>query len=74
MKLTSFTLATALAGLFSTIDGRFMSSMYKSLSQTEDQRVRNIKSKIKTEGKLDPKEYWYEATIDHFTNHGAGSD
>ena len=74
MKLTSFTLATALAGLFSTIDGRFMSSMYKSMSQTEDQRVRNIKSKIKTEGKLDPKEYWYEATIDHFTNHGAGSD
>lgn len=22
---------------------------------------------------MDPKEYWYDATIDHFTNHGAGS-
>ena len=74
MKLASFTLATALAGLFATVEGRHMSSMYKSISQTEEQRLRNIKSEIKTEGTLDPKEFWYEARIDHFTNHGDGSE
>lgn len=48
--------------------------MYKSVSQTDEQRIRNIKSKIRTEGNLDPKEFYYEATIDHFDNHGAGSE
>lgn len=36
--------------------------------------MRNIKAKIATEGKLNPQEYYYDATIDHFTNHGAGSE
>ena len=74
MKLATFTLAAALAGLFAGAESRHMRSMYKSMSQTEDQRVRNIKSSIKTEGTLDPKEYYYEARIDHFTNHGDDSE
>ena len=47
-----------------------MGNMYKSVTQTEDDRVRNIKAKIATEGKLNPQEFYYDATIDHFTNHG----
>jgi len=50
-----------------------MGSQYKSISQTTDQRIRNIKSKIATESNLSPQELYYDATIDHFTNHGAGS-
>jgi len=51
-----------------------MGLMHKSVSTTTDQKVRNIKADIKTKGDLNPQEYYYDATIDHFTNHGAGSE
>lgn len=63
----------ALSGFLATVQGR-MGTMYKSVTQTEEQRVRNIKASIKTEGTLDPQEYYFDAVIDHFDNHGAGSE
>lgn len=66
------TLSFAVAALFAMAEAR-MGSQYKSISQTTDQRIRNIKSKIATESNLSPQELYYDATIDHFTNHGAGS-
>lgn len=66
-----FVLATALACIFAVDAKRFGNP--RSITQTEEQRVRNIKAKIATESDLDPQEYFYDATIDHFTNHGAGS-
>jgi len=65
-------LSFAVAALFAMAEAR-MGSQYKSISQTTDQRIRNIKSKIATESNLSPQELYYDATIDHFTNHGAGS-
>ena len=68
----SFVLAAALAGIFAgTAEARLGNP--RSVSQTEQQRVRNIKATLATEGKLKPQEKYYSATIDHFTNHGAGS-
>lgn len=65
----------ALAGMFVSVEARHrMGSMYKSISQTDDERIRNIKAKIKTESDLDPQEYYYDAHIDHFDNHGADSE
>ena len=48
-------------------------SAYKSVSQTESQRVKKIKAKIQNEAKLNPQEYYHDSLVDHFTNHGAGS-
>ena len=45
----------------------------KGITRTEQQRVREIKARLAFEGDLSPVEKWYDATIDHFTNHGAGS-
>ena len=74
MTKLSFVLAAALASIFADSAVCKMGNMYKSISQTEDQRVRNIKAKIATEGTLSPQEKYFSATIDHFTNHGAGSE
>ena len=62
----------ALAGIL--VDAKRMGSQYKSISQSEDQRIRNIKARIATETSSNPQELYYDATIDHFTNHGAGSE
>jgi hypothetical protein len=48
--------------------------MYKGISSTEKDRVSVIKDKIARESDLDPKEYYYDSVIDHFTNHGVGSE
>ena len=72
-----FALTLALAGIYATTEAsprHAMHHMYRSVSQNEKQRVRNIKAKFATESELNPQEYYYDATIDHFTNHGAGSD
>jgi len=45
----------------------------RSISRTEKERVREIKSRIKIENDLDPQTKWFDATIDHFDNHGADS-
>jgi pimeloyl-ACP methyl ester carboxylesterase len=45
----------------------------RSISRTEKERVREIKSRIKVENALNPQTKWFDATIDHFDNHGAGS-
>ncbi len=66
-----FTLATALASIVAVSSARHMG--FKSVSQTETERVDKIKAKIADEAKLDPQEFYYDSTIDHFTNHGAGS-
>ena len=53
MTKFSFILAAALAGIFATsVEARLGNP--KSVSQTEQQRVRNIKAKIATESDLDP--------------------
>ena len=70
MRTTSF----ALACIFAATSEARMGLMHKSVSTTTDQKVRNIKADIKTKGDLNPQEYYYDATIDHFTNHGAGSE
>ena len=62
----------ALAGIL--VDAKRMGSQYKSISQSDDQRIRNIKARIATETSSNPQELYYDATIDHFTNHGAGSE
>lgn len=62
----------ALAGIL--VDAKRMGSQYKSISQSENQRIRNIKARIATETSSNPQELYYDATIDHFTNHGAGSE
>jgi hypothetical protein len=64
-----FALAVALAAAAST--ARHMG--FKSVSQTETERVEKIKAKIASEAKLNPVEHYHDSTIDHFTNHGAGS-
>ena len=52
-----FVLATALASIFaSSAVARFGLGNPRSVSQTEKQRVRDIKAKIATDGNLDPKE------------------
>ena len=62
----------ALAG--TTLAHKRMGAQYKSMSQDESQRVRNAKDRIATETASKPQELYYDATIDHFTNHGAGSE
>lgn len=62
----------ALALLAASAQAR-MGTLYKSVSQTEQQRVRNIKAAIATSSPLSPQEHTYQATIDHFDNEGAGS-
>ena len=62
----------ALAG--TTLAHKRMGAQYKSMSQDESQRVRNAKARIATETASKPQELYYDATIDHFTNHGAGSE
>ena len=47
-------------------------TMYRT-QQRQNNMVREIKARIKTEVTLNPETYWFDAKIDHFTNHGAGS-
>ena len=71
-----FTLVAALASIMAIADARarIPNIFSAGISSTQSERVSAIKERIATEGKLSPKEYEYSALIDHFTNHGAGSD
>ena len=64
--MRSFALAALVAG---TTYARVL----KSVSRTATQNVDMAKERIYNETQLNPTENWYEATIDHFDNHGAGS-
>ena len=71
-----FSLAAALAGIMAIADARarIPSIFNAGISSTQAQRVGAIKDKIRREGDLNPQEFEYASVIDHFTNHGAGSD
>jgi len=61
----------ALAGVLAFADAR-MGRIFKSVSRSTEELVQKAKKRI-GETDLNPQEYYYSATIDHFTNHGAGS-
>ena len=67
------TVSFAIACVFAVAVQARMGNIHKSVSRTTAEKIRNIKSDIKVKGDLNPQEYYYDATIDHFTNHGAGS-
>ena len=69
-----FSLVAAIAGLMALADARRVGSIFKGVSSTEKDRVAVIKDRILRESDLNPQEFQYDATIDHFTNHGAGSE
>ena len=71
-----YQLVAALAAIAAAVEAREIPTpmFMSSISKTESRRVSDIKDKIKAEGKLNPQEHYYDALIDHFTNHGAGSD
>ena len=48
-------------------------STLKSVSRSDSDNVTLAKQRI-SETKLNPTENWYNSTIDHFDNHGAGSE
>ena len=74
MRSLSFVLATALCSILADSATARMGTMYKSVSKTEEQRVSEIKKRVMTESDLNPTELYYDAVIDHFTNHGADSE
>ena len=69
-----FSLTIALASLLALSDARVPNIFRSGISSSEAERVSVIKDKIRRESDLSPQELYYDATIDHFTNHGAGSD
>ena len=46
---------------------------YQSPTKTEAQKVAEIKRRIDTTNATNPQTFWFDATIDHYDNHGAGS-
>ena len=48
-------------------------SILKSVSRTQEENIELAKQRIRNETQLNPTENWYDATIDHFDNHGSGS-
>jgi len=42
-------------------------------SKTQTDKVKNIQSRIKAAGELDPQTHWFDAVIDHYDSHGADS-
>ena len=69
MRTTSFVLATVFAIERASAFGM---GGIRSFSRSEAELVTAAKQRV-SESPLDPKEYYYDAEIDHFDNSGSGS-
>jgi hypothetical protein len=70
---TDIFLAAAVLGLTNVSALFHKKGLVSSMSRTETDKVKQIKSKIKLDAQLNPQTFWFSATIDHYDSHGAGS-
>ena len=70
---TKFYVAVAVVSLLQQTQALIGHKGKQFVSRNEKERVAAIKERIASSTDLNPETFWFDAAIDHYDNHGAGS-